>query len=84
MTATMPDSADARPPLHLPTAVGLIGTCVVCFAAMLGNTSEIKLQSFAFILWIVGLLTQAGALALAYAYRRARRARVPADDLASG
>ena len=79
----MPASADARPPLHLPTAVGLIGTCVVCFAAMLGSVSEIKLQSAAFILWIVGLLTQAGALALAYAERRRRHARASADDLTS-
>jgi hypothetical protein len=74
MTALTPDAANEPTHLRLSTAVGLIGTCVVCFAAMLGSVTEIKLQSFSFLLWIVGLAMQAAGLLLAYNERRARQA----------
>jgi hypothetical protein len=59
-----------RTETRLPPVLGIIGTLVVCSAALMGHLSPPVMKSAAPIAWIVGLAIQAAAFGLALAGRR--------------
>jgi hypothetical protein len=60
----------ARTETRLPLALGIIGTLVVCAAALMGHLSPPMMKSAAVVAWVVGLAIQAAAFGLALAGRR--------------
>ncbi len=59
-----------RTETRLPPVLGIIGTLVVCSAALMGYLSPPLMKSVAVVAWVVGLAIQAAAFGLALAGRR--------------
>lgn len=55
---------------RLPTTLGLIGTLVLCAAAMMAHLSPAQLKPAAAVLWVLGFTMQAAAFMLALTARR--------------
>jgi hypothetical protein len=71
MAVTPYHDSNERSYARLPAALGLIGTLVLCAAAMLAHLSPVQLKPAAAVLWVLGFVTQASAFMLALATRRA-------------
>ena len=71
MAVTPYHAKDERPHARLPAVVAMIGTLVLCAAAMLAHLSPAQLKPAAAVLWVLGFLIQAAAFVLALAARRA-------------
>jgi hypothetical protein len=71
MAVTPYHDSNQRSHARLPPVLGLIGTLVLCAAAMLAHLSPEQLKPAAAVLWVLGFLTQAAAFILALAARRA-------------
>jgi len=63
-------TSDERSLNRLPPVLGLIGTLVLCAAAMMAHLSPVQLKAAAAVLWVLGFLMQASAFILALAARR--------------
>ena len=53
-----------------PPTLGLIGTLMLCAAAMMAHLSPPQLQPAAAVLWVLGFLMQTAAFMLALTARR--------------
>jgi hypothetical protein len=73
MSTTGPGSAGSQNNARLPPVIGLIGTIVVCAAALLAHLSESQLKPLAIGLWLVGVGTQIVAFGMAWADRSVGR-----------
>ena len=70
MAVTPYRNSDERSYARLPPTLGLIGTLVLCAAAMLAHLSPVQLKPAAAVLWVLGFAMQALAFILALAARR--------------
>jgi glycerol uptake facilitator-like aquaporin len=69
------ESSPAESQHYAPTSLvlGLIGTFILCGAVLMAHLSAPQLKPVAVGLWLLGLMTQAGAFGLACANRWASR-----------
>ena len=62
-------SGERRPHSRVPPALGLVGTLVLCAAAMMAHLSPAQLKPAAAVMWILGFAMQAFAFILALRQR---------------
>jgi hypothetical protein len=65
-----PDEVQAR--WRVAPVFGLIGTLVLCAAAMMAHLSQEQLKPAAAVLWVLGFITQAIAFIMALGQRHIR------------
>ncbi|HEX7617476.1 MAG TPA: hypothetical protein VF480_02030 [Verrucomicrobiae bacterium] len=73
MSTQESQSADSQHDARLTPVLGLIGTFMLCAAALMAHLSPVELKPVAAGLWIFGLVIQAVAFGLAFAGRWAER-----------
>jgi hypothetical protein len=73
MATTESSPADSQQNARLPPVLGLIGTFMICAAALVANMSATQLQPLAAGLWALGLFIQVIAFGMACADRWADR-----------
>lgn len=70
MAKTAPAAPDLPDYAPLTPVLGQIGTMIACAGALVAQLSPPQLRGLAIAVWIVGLLAQLAAFALASAKRR--------------